>query len=273
MLMRAGKSRGPFLVCCAAGLLAAAAASNKSSQVSLIRPDDPQDFDAVGTLSISEKGSVSTFEVQVQKVAPNQELNLWIEEPDDSADFVDVGPLSGGATKKLKFETKKGGGLPLGAPSLDELFGREVRVQHGVDVVLYGTVPGFDLPSKPQKATAEIEAPIGSPADDMHAKLILRSKPAKGLQRIELKARKVPWADVLLLVVFVEDEAGSGVFVNEGALLKQGAKGGRWSRDTKKGESLPAGASVIGDLGGRLIEVRRASDDEVLLRGTIPQVD
>jgi len=259
---------------CAVGLLAAAGGNGKQdSQASLVRPEDPLDFDAKGTLRIREKGSSSSFEVRVLKVAKDSELNLWIEEPLDSDELIDVGPLSGGGSKTLSFDTKKGGVLPFEVESLDELVGRAVRVQHGIDVVLQGFVPTWDLPGKPQKATAGIEPPDGAPADEMRGKLSLRSKADKGQERIELKAQHVPWDFVLVLRVFVEDAVDSGAFLDVGLIEKTGGKSGRWRRDTKQGDPLPGGASFVSELAGRLIEVRRASDGEVFLRGSIPQVD
>ena len=65
---RLGRQRITFaaaaLALCSFGLLAASGGNGKKDiQVSLVRPDDPQDFDAKGTLRIREKGNSSSFEV------------------------------------------------------------------------------------------------------------------------------------------------------------------------------------------------------------------
>jgi hypothetical protein len=245
----------------------------KDSQICLVRPDDPPDGDAKGTLRIRHKGNGDSLEIHVQKVDADQTLHAWMEDPIDSDTFTDIGALSSGGSPKLKFETKKGDALPLAAASLDDLIGRKVEIRQDAAVVLQGVVPPWDLSKHPQKATLTITPPDGAPAPDMSAKLSLRAKDDKGQERIELKAKKVPWDSDLHLKVFVEDGVASGVFVDSGEVDKKGDSGAHWKRDTKQGQALPAGANFCSELAGRLIEVRRVSDDVVYLRGTIPAVE
>jgi len=116
----------------------------------------------------------------------------------------------------------------------------------------------------------EVEAPDGAPAQDMHGTLSLRGKDDKGQERIDLKAKKVPFDDGPFHV-FVEEDVGAGTFVDSGKLDKTGKHEGRWRRDTKKGQALPDGVFFVSDLADRLIEVRD-DDGTVYLRGTIPLV-
>jgi hypothetical protein len=262
-----------LLVLVAGAVAAGGGNGKKDSQISLVRPEDPPDPDAKGTLRIREKGKGQSFEVHVMKVNADHALHVWIEDPVDSDSFTDIGTMTAGGSPKLKLDTKKGDALPLNAASIDELIGRDVQVRHEDEIVLKGFVPPWDLSKKPQKATAEIDAPEGAPAEDMHAKLSLRSKADKGQERIDLQAKKVPWDDDLHLRVFVEDGVASGVFVDSGELEQTAKHAGRWRRDTKKGQDLPDGVHFVSELAGRLIEVRRTSDGEVFLRGTIPAVE
>ncbi len=241
------------------------------SQVSLVRPEDPPDPDAKGTLRIREKGNGESLEVHAMKVEEGAEHRLWVEDPDDSGLFTDVGALDGsGGSQKLKFDTKHDDVLPLGVASVDELIGRRVEVRKADAVVLQGSVPPWGLSKKPAKAKVEVSAPDGAPLPDMHAKLSLRSKADKGQERIDLKAKQVDFDDGPFHV-FVEEDVGAGTFVDAGLLEQTDAHEGRWRRDTKKGQALPDGANFVIELAGRLLEVRH--DGVVYLRGTIPIVE
>jgi hypothetical protein len=258
----------------AAGALAMGPGGNgkKDSQISLVRPDDPPDADAKGTLRIRHKGNGDSLEVHVMQVTEGHEHHLWMEDGIDLDTFSDVGTLDGdGGSQQLKFDTKKGGVLPLAAASLDDLIGRRVEVRHDDAVVLLGVVPPWDLSKKPHKAKVAIDAPDGAPAPDMHGTLSLRGKDDKGQERIDLKAKKVPFDDGPFHV-FVEEGVGLGTFVDSGKLEKTDEHEGRWKRDTKKGQALPDGVFFVSELADRLIEVRRDSDGTVYLRGTIPLV-
>ena len=250
----------------------AAAAGKPDSTICLVRPDDGHDDNAKGTLRIREKGPNSSFEIHAIKVDGDAELHAWLEDPIDSDTFTDIGTLKGGGSKKLKFDTKKGDELPLAAASLDDLMGRRLEIRHGDDVILKGTVPPFGLEKKPQKADVTIDAEPGAPDEDMSFKLSLRSKEDKGQERIEIKAKKVPWDDGPFHV-FVEDGVASGVFVDAGELDKKGGSNGTWKRDTKQGQALPDGVDFVKELAGRLIEVRRTSDDLKYVGGEIPAVE
>jgi hypothetical protein len=249
------------------------AKDKQDSQISLVRPDPAPDEDAQGTLRIRTHKGKDRFDIHVQKVDASQAHDVFIEDPAESAAFVHVTTLSGdGDDLKLALDTKKGDALPLGVPQVADLIGRRVEIRAGDgQVLLFGDVPPFGLSKKPGKAKADIGAPDGAPAPEMHAKLSLRSKADKGQERIELKAKKVPWNDGPF-DVFVEDGVGSGVFVNAGDVQKESDSEGSYRRDTKKGQSLPAGVSFVSELAGRTIEVRNELD-VVYLRGTIPAVE
>jgi hypothetical protein len=257
----------------AAGALAMGPGGNgkKDVQISLVKPADAPDADAKGTLRIRHKGNGDSFEIHIMKVSEADEHHAWLEDPIASDTFTDIGTLSGGGSQQLKFDTKKGGTLPLLAASLDELIGRHLRIQHGDDIVLQGTVPPWDLSKKPAKASIKIEASDDAPQPDMHATLKLRSKANKGQERIDLKVKHIDWGDDSFHV-FVEDDVGSGVFVDSGELDKTGDHEGRWKRDTKQGQALPDGVDFVKDLAGRVIRLQRGDDDEVMLSGTIPLV-
>ncbi len=243
----------------------------QDSQVSLVRPADPPDPDAKGTLRIRHKCNGERFDVHALKVNADHEHRLWIEDPLGSGTFSDAGALDGGGSQQLKVDTKQGGLLSLAAESLDDLIGRRVEIRHDAQVVLLGVVPPWDLPKKPQSAKVQIDAPEGAPAADMTGKLTLRSKADKGQERIVLRAKHVPF-EGKTFAVFVEEDVGAETFVDAGDLEQQDAHAGRWRRDAKQGQALPDGVSFVSDLAGCLLEIRDG-DGTVYLRGTIPAMD
>jgi hypothetical protein len=245
----------------------------KDSQVSLVRPDPAPDADAKGSLRIRSDKKGERFDVHVQKVDPDLAHDVYIEDPDGSGLFTFVAALDAGGSKlKLALDTKKGDELPLDAVSTEALIGRRVEVRVGADVILKGTVPAYGLSKKPASAKSEIVAPDGAPAPDMKAKLKLRSKANKGQERIDLKAKKVPFADDGPFHVFIEDAAGSDVFVNVGELEQKDGSHGRYRRDTKQGDALPLDVAGVSELAGRELQVRD-DGNVVYLAGVIPAVE
>jgi hypothetical protein len=246
-------------------------APKQDSQVSLVRPDDPPDDDAKGTLRIRSEKKGERFDVHVQKVDVDLVHELWIEEPDDSGLFVFVSTLDR-EKNELKYSvfTKKGDDLPLDAVDTEELIGRRVEVRSSDAVVLKGVVPPYGLSKKPVKAKAEILAPQGAPEPDMQGKLELRSKPDKGQERIDFKVKKVPFETEGPFRVFIENDLD--VLTDVGELEQTGNSSGRFRRDTKQGQPLPLDVFGVIELAGRAIEVRDG-DDVVFLAGVIPTPD
>jgi hypothetical protein len=246
----------------------------EDSTVQLVRPDPAPDADAKGSLRVRSDKQGERFELKLQRVDALLEHDLFIEDPDDSGLFVHVAALqsSGDDDMKLMLATKQGDALPLGATDIDALVGRRVEVRAGEDVVLQGSVPAFGLSKKPVKAKVDLAAPEAAPAPDMKATLKLRSKPDKGQERFDLKAKKVPFADAGPFRVFIEDGVGSAAFVDAGALDPVGDSEGRFRRDSKQGQAMPLGAAGVAELAGRAIEVRDG-EDVVFLEGTIPALE
>ena len=75
------------------------------------------------------------------------------------------------------------------------------------------------------------------------------------------------------LHVWVEDAAGSGVFVEAGLVDQLGdSANGRFRRRAKDGQSLPLGVWGVAELAGRLLEVRDDLD-AVVLSVVVPAVE
>jgi hypothetical protein len=257
-------------VCVAA--LAFAPGGKQDSQTCLVRPDDGPDGNAKGTLRIRSKGNSERFDVHIMKVEAGDEHHLWIEDPIDSDTFTDLGDLpGGGGSQKLALDTKKGDSLPLGVQTTDELIGRRVEIRHADDVELEGQVPPYGLPKKPQKAKDTVQATDKDPQPDLTATIEMRSKADKGQERIIVTLKDIDFGPGPFSI-FVEDAVDSGTFVDAGGVEKLSEHKGRYRRDCKKGEALPAGVMFVSELGGRRLQVRDG-DDVVYLDDVLPTVE
>jgi hypothetical protein len=259
---------------CAGALAFGPGGGNKDSQACLVRPDGAADDNAKGTLRIRSKGNSERFDVHIMKVDPGVEHHLWMQDPIDSdpPTFTDLGDLPGdGGSQKLALDTKKGDALPLGVSTTDELIGRLVEIRQGDVIELGGEVPPYGLSKKPEKAKEKVQAADTDPQPNITGTIDLRSKANKGQERITLTLKKVDFS-AGPFEVFVEDAVGSGVFVDVGALDQLSNTKGRYRRDCKKGEALPAGVMFVSELSGRTLQVRDGADT-VFLSTVIPQID
>jgi hypothetical protein len=206
------------------------------------------------------------------KVDPGVEHHLWIEDSIGSDTFTDFGDLPGdGGSQKLALDTKKGDALPHNVDFTEELIGLRVEIRQGDDVELEGQVPPYGLSKKPAKVKEKFEAADTDPQPDITATLELRSKADKGQERIILTLKKVDFG-AGPFDVFVEDGVGSGVFVNAGDVDKLSEHKGRYRRDCKQGQALPAGVMFVSELAGRTLQVRDGAD-VVFLELVIPDVN
>ncbi|HEX5012312.1 MAG TPA: hypothetical protein VFY71_18130 [Planctomycetota bacterium] len=262
------------LALCAGALAFGPGGGKEDSQSCLVRPDGASDDNAKGTLRIRSQGNSERFDVHIMKVEPGVEHHLWIQDPIDSdpPTFTDLGDLPGdGGSQKLALDTKKGDTLPLGVTTTTDLIGRLVEIRQGDIVELGGEVPPYGLSKKPEKVKETVTAADTDPQPDIVAKLELRSKANKGQERIIVTLTHVDFS-AGPFDVFVEDAVGSGVFVNVGDLEQLSNAKGRYRRDCKKGQALPAGVMFVSELSGRTLQVRDGADT-VFLSTVIPQID
>jgi hypothetical protein len=236
-----------------------------------VRPDDPSDEDARGSLRVrshSKKKDVvdERLDVVVRRVDVQATHRLFME--DIEGVMIDLGPLDVASDElRLSLNTKQGDALPFDVDSLGELAGRDVEIRQGSDVVLLSEMPGFDKSKKPVKTKLLLEAPgEGDPSDALSGKLQMRSKADKGQHRITIRVKKASF-DGTDLHLWVED--GDGVYQDEGTFEQKGSSKGRYRRDCRKGEALPGDVFDLADLAERGLQVRDDLD-EVLLEATIP---
>jgi hypothetical protein len=260
------------LALCAGALAYGPGGGKQDSQTCLVRPESAPDDNAKGTLRIRSKGNSERFDVHIMKVEPGVEHHLWIEDSIGSDTFTDFGDLPGdGGSQKLALDTKKGDTLPHNVSTTAELIGLRVEIRQGDDVELEGQVPPYGLPKKPQKAKETVQAGDKAPQPDLTATIEMRSKADKGQERIIVTLKKVDFTSGPF-TVFVEDAPDSGTFVNVGDVEKLSDHKGRYRRDCKQGQALPAGVMFVSELASRRLQVRDGSD-VVYLDDVLPGVE
>jgi hypothetical protein len=94
----------------------------------------------------------------------------------------------------------------------------------------------------------------------------------QGVSSFEIRAKNL--AKSANYSLFVEQSPGSGMFQDVGPIASNGkglggAKNGELLVNTKNGSPLPFGVVTVGDLAGRLVEIRDASGT-IHLVGQIP---
>lgn len=249
----------------------------------LVRPADPVDADAKGTLRLrsDEKQGQPRHRIDLatKKVDTAVEHVLWVEDGEPVPAFLEIGPLAkSGGTLKFKLDTSKGDELTAFGPGVDELSdlaGRAVEVRAGTDVVLRGVMPAFVAKGKPDKGQAKLDASAGSPDDDAKGDIKLMSKPWKCDDSIEMKVQKLDFSEGPF-AVRLEQTVDGGDFIHVGEIDQLGkSSNGRWRVRTKQGDALPLGAASVADLEGLLLQVGVQVDELTFtsyLEVEIPQV-
>jgi hypothetical protein len=84
------------------------------------------------------------FRFEVKSVAPNYAVELWILDGMGSMTRAAQTTTNGSGSARLRFDTRRGDGMPLDAPDLQDLAGRvfEVRMM-GATVVASGALPSL----------------------------------------------------------------------------------------------------------------------------------
>jgi len=228
-------------------------------------PASPQPT-ATGFVEIRSRVSGERFKVEVASVDATMALEVHVQNA--AATFVLVGHLAAGTTERmLVFDTADGDGLPAGANTITEFFGRTVEVRDtNAAVVLTGTVPApapFEdvRPSYGRSSLMRDEAgqgkrPYGS----------IRCWTRSSGDEIRIHARRLDGAADYEL--FVEDEAGTMTSFGTGESSRSGAVS--FDFDTRDDDVLPAAAWSVHDLAGRRVEIRESVGGAMVLFGRIP---
>ncbi len=265
-----------------AGLVAtpeasALGSSKMKGEVKLVRPSGGSAPSAKGTLKIETdiKKGQHRFEVHAIKIDPSLVHELWVEDPMRPGTFVWIAVMDqnvGDDSAKFRVDTKKGDALPHGAANAVDLGGLGIEVRPaGLAAVLQANVPALGGSQKPRKAKLKFALPVDPPALKASGKLEMRTKPSKGDERIEIKAKNLPFDTVASFHLFIET-AVEGVFAEVATLVQKGKSEGRYRVRTKDGQALPFGASSVAEFEGRDIEIRGADLTTVYLEGVIPDL-
>lgn len=254
----------------------------------LTRAPDADDPDVAGSIEVESRTTEEKFEIEAKNLAPGRAVVavLRCEGVEASLGRRVVG--SGGRAEWER-DTGDGDALPHGALTVAELVGCDVEVRDADTgaVLLFGKVP--ELP--PVLARGDDDDDDGDDDDgddddddrERGRNRLARVSGASGTgyvelrrelddgalrQRFEVEVEKFPTG--LEVEVWVEDPASPGTMRFVARLVVGSFGEAELELDTKKGASLPFGVSDVQQLVGRTVEVRRADDGTVLLRGVGP---
>lgn len=275
-----------FSVLAVLALTPSAAAGKKlEAKAAMVRPDDAPDDDASGEIKLRldpDKGD-QRFEVKVKDVAANVAYGLWIQDAPDAETFTHIADLEHdhedhdddkGADVKLKLDTKKGDGLPLGVEQLSELEGLRLELRHDGELYLHGDVPALDggdgpgdgASDKKDEAISLLVRPDDAPEPQASGRIRLRTDPKKGRDEFEVEADHVQALDPQH-EVFLQDAPDAETFSSLGVMDVDGDDL-ELEFDTSDGDALPLGAESLDELAGLRLEIRRG--DDVILFGLVP---
>lgn len=243
--------------------------------VSLQRPMNPPDSDAMGSVNIKVKGTESEFDVEAEKLdtGANASFSVQVETGVGTNIYFLVGPMTlSGDEWNLELEGSGSPPVALQVASISDLAGRNLQIiDHNNAVVLQGILPAptTAIGTGNVNKTASLTIAANSPSAKANGKIRSKFIAKHGSSELDVRAANLAAGNVYNL--FVEDGVGSNVFVNEGAIDIKGKKtlSGRILFATKKGDMLPFGASNISILSNRKIEIRDGGG-VAHLKGIVP---
>jgi hypothetical protein len=256
------------------------AAAPEKGESALVRVADAPDDDARGEVRIRTHKKDQRLWVRVTHIDAAADVDLYLENAGGVMEF--VGSLEPGndeaedAAFRYRARLKKGQGeLPFGVSSVAELQGRAIEIRIGAASALTGHVPMLGIsPRKHHKARVTLD-PTDAAPDDARARLRLRSKPFKGDERFELMVVDFALAEDDTLLLFLEDPANPGTWVDLGDFEQHPHEidEHRYRRRTRKGAPLPFFVDAVSDLGGLAVEVRDGDGNQVWFEGVVPNFD
>ncbi|HKB14783.1 MAG TPA: hypothetical protein VKF62_01900 [Planctomycetota bacterium] len=288
--MKKGLALAVFTVSAIA--LGALANDDEDEQVAiscLMRPVGGPDPDASGKIKIEsenedddESGVLENggdggeneeeFEVEVAHLDPGASFGVFLD--DGAGTLVSIGTIGteGDGEGELEFESDEGGGLPLGAGSLQELAARPLEVRDATGaVVLFGNVPSFGPSASfaPVALLASLTRPSLTAPGTAKGRLDTRHFPSSGRERIHVRGRQLGGVAPHEFDVHLPGQGWTSC----GTLSGSGGNSddGDLDVDTANGDPLPGGATCLADLAGLGVRVRDGSGGTVLV-GTIPDV-
>lgn len=250
---------GCILVGEVVGLVADDDDEPSTAKTQLTRPDGLPDDDVKGTLklwSLPER-----IQLKVKKSDSGDKHKVFMEDDLGSGELAKIGSADDKGNGKwvLDYDASDGEELPFGVTTVDMLSGRMVEVVTGGEVVLFGYVPYFS--NDPDiAATTSLVRPVFAPDADATGWVYALSKPAVGIETIEVNVENMSFKNGTTYGVFLETASGSNLFALIGQVAKvKGQKGtGSMEISTSSGDALAFGAGSVVEYEGRQIQVRDA---------------
>ncbi len=229
----------------------------------LVRPATSPDPNVTGYVEVRYRQSDNDqkFKVEAEHVDPSASFSVFLETGIGSGILQNVGAMKQEDSDEveLEIETEHGTPLPFGVAHVNELAGRAVEVRDATNAVyLAGIVPDIGGSTQNASATSNL---IGAGK----ATVVVQKKTKKGDHRFDLKIQNVS-GNLPLEVWMFNPATTSFAKVTDVVTKKNGSV--TYKVRTKKGQSLPLGASTIDEIGGLSIEVRESG--AVRFTGTVP---
>jgi len=241
-----------------------------------------------GTALLEEKGSNQIFSITVNNlVGTSYGLFVGPANTTNSLIFL-IGPMSLQGTNNswvLKYQASGAPPAELGVTNMTDLAGQYLLVANPgntnivngvtneiVEAVLFTRIPAFTTKAAAphyNRKTQLTVPPVAPP--NPHEKGSVRTiyTGSQGRSVFNLSAAHLSGGGSYS--VFIEDPPASSIMSNIGALVisTNNIHSGTYSRDTRRGETLPLESPTVRDLSGRAIEIQDAFG-EIHLEGTIP---
>lgn len=237
-----------------------------TSKSFLSRPIPAPDSNATGYVELRKraKDNRERFKVEADHIDTSIAFAVFLENALGSGVLENVGSMSvdGVDEVELELDTGDGAQLPFGVAVVDDLIGRRVEVRDDLGAVyLFGTVPSIGTSQKADQAKSSLAG------DDGKGQIRIAIQPKKGNQSFEVQVKKTLKKTLVDLYLF---NSVTSQFELVASIKTNGGGNGSFEVKTKKGHSLPLGATDVADLSGAAVEVRVPGTGAVLLTGTVP---
>jgi len=248
----------------------------REARVRMSRTADATDPNLEGKIVVESRDDRERFKVEAEHATPGTELELFVIDDNGAEENLGIRTVTAVGEAEWKLDSRDGAILPFAVASVEALegFRVEVRERAGGTTILDGIVPALppaaDPASDPSGDGTRLRGRSRLSAQEagLEGYVEVRSRPDRGRERFKIEAEHV--APGRRVEFFVEDAGQPGTFVSHGVIAADALGEAELELHTDEGQALPGGANRVTELIGLRVEVRDASDGNVLLSGAVP---
>ena len=251
------------------------------TRANLQRPEDGVDGDARGVVVSRHGDDGDALIVEVAHLDPEHGYLLRVGSGEgDGMIVVDDFTTSGEGGARIAREVPAGEPLADNLPSLADLAGRRIEIRDlDEHVILFGHVPAAESEHDEDAVHEEDDVHDEASGADVH--IVLDIHPDQGHERLHVDMHDLPHdahedataGDAAkrartrpVVELYMNDASGTPALAGSTRMNRRGNARLRWT--TRRGGSLPLGATTLRELAGRGYEVRVGGD--VVLAGSLP---